>query len=57
MRTARTAPVLIAGSIAHRAMTLTPSPALTSSRIASVSGTCDTRAGSTPAGSSTRVKM
>ena len=38
------------GTMAQRAMTLTPKPAFTSSRMASVNGTCDTRAGSTPAG-------
>jgi hypothetical protein len=50
MRTAVTARAFNAGSIDQVGSTLTPSLALTISRIASVNCTNDTCAGSTPAG-------
>jgi len=50
MGTARTSPARSAGSTAHVCITLIPSRAFTISRMASVSITKDTFAGSTPAG-------
>src|SRR2546425_7865774 len=49
-------PILRWGATAQRASTAIPAPPLTSSRIASVNGTAETRRGVTPAGLRSFVK-